>query len=76
MPSGGRVYSVEPSPHNAAKAYFTALRYQLGDWTPYIYRTEDFGRRWELITNGIPEDFPVRVVREDPEREGLLVAGT
>ena len=51
-------------------------RYQFGDWTPYIYRTEDFGRRWELITDGIPEDFPVRVVREDPEREGLLFAGT
>lgn len=76
LPEGGRVDSVEPSPHNAAKAFFTVLRYQLGDWTPYIYRTEDFGRRWELITDGIPEDYPVRVVREDPEREGLLFAGT
>jgi photosystem II stability/assembly factor-like uncharacterized protein len=76
MPSGGRVDSVEPSPHNAAKAYVTTMRYQMGDWTPYIYKTEDFGRRWELITDGIPDDFPVRVVREDPVREGLLFAGT
>lgn len=76
LPPGGRVDSVEPSPHNAAKAYISVLRYQLGDWRPYIYKTEDFGRRWEQIVDGIPDDFPVRVVREDPVREGLLFAGT
>lgn len=79
LPPGGRVDAVEPSPHNAAKAYIAVLRYQFGDWQPYIYKTEDFGSRWELLTdgeNGIPEDFPTRVVREDPVREGLLFAGT
>jgi len=79
LPPGGRVDAVEPSPHNAAKAYIAVLRYQFGDWKPYIYKTEDFGRRWELLTdgdNGIPHDFPTRVVREDPVREGLLFAGT
>ena len=79
LPPGGRVDAVEPSPHDAAKAYIAVLRYQLGDWKPYIYKTEDFGRRWQLLTdgrNGIPDDFPTRVVREDPVREGLLFAGT
>ncbi len=79
LPPGGRVDSVEPSPHNAAKAYIAVLRYQFGDWNPYIYKTEDFGRRWQLLTNGrngIPADFPTRVVREDPVKEGLLFAGT
>jgi photosystem II stability/assembly factor-like uncharacterized protein len=79
LPPGGRVDAVEPSPHDAAKAYIAVLRHQLGDWKPYIYKTEDFGRRWQLLTdgrNGIPEDFPTRVVREDPLREGLLYAGT
>jgi photosystem II stability/assembly factor-like uncharacterized protein len=76
LPQGGRVDSVEPSPHNAAKAYITVMRYQFGDWRPYIYKTEDFGRRWEQIVDGIPDDFPVRVVREDPVRNGLLFAGT
>jgi hypothetical protein len=52
------------------------LRYQLGDWQPYIYKTEDYGKRWTFITNGINTDYPVRVVREDPEKEGLLFAGT
>lgn len=79
LPPGGRVDAVEPSPHDAAKAYIAVLRYQLGDWKPYIYKTLDFGRRWQLLTdgeNGIPGDVPTRVVREDPEREGLLFAGT
>ncbi len=79
LPTGGRVDSIEPSPHDAAKAYIAVLRYQFGDWNPYIYKTDDFGRRWQLLTNGrngIPEDFPTRVVREDPVKEGLLYAGT
>ena len=48
----------------------------MGDWQPHIYRTNDLGKTWKKITNGIPNDFPVRVVREDPDREGLLYAGT
>ena len=76
MPFGGRIDSVEPSVHEAGKAYFTSLRYQLGDWTPYIYKTTDYGKNWQLITKGIPTDYPVRVVREDPDRAGLLYAGT
>ena len=79
LPPGGRVDAVEPSPHDAAKAYVAVLRYQFGDWKPYLYKTEDFGRRWQLLTNGrngIPADFPTRVVREDPVKEGLLFAGT
>lgn len=79
MPLGGRVDAVEPSPHQLGKAYVSVLRYQLGDWKPYIYKTEDFGKNWELLTNGengIPNAYPVRVMREDPDREGLLYAGT
>ena len=79
LPPGGRVDSVEPSHHDPATAYIAVLRYQLGDWKPYIFKTGDFGRQWELLTdgrNGIPGDFPTRVVREDPVRAGLLYAGT
>ncbi|WOJ95442.1 hypothetical protein R0137_09235 [Congregibacter brevis] len=78
-PKGGRVDSVEPSHHDPAVAYVAVLRYQLGDDKPYAYRTTDYGKRWTLMTdgkNGIPADYPVRVVREDPVRPGLLYAGT
>ena len=79
LPEGGRVDCVEPSGHVEGKAYTTILRYQLGDFKPYIYKTEDYGQSWTLLTpgdNGIPEGYPTRVVREDPEVEGLLYAGT
>ncbi|MEM9379781.1 MAG: hypothetical protein AAGB93_07495 [Planctomycetota bacterium] len=76
---GGRVDAIHASAHSASKAYIAVLRYQLGDWKPYIFRTDDFGASWELLTdgtNGIPADHPTRVIREDPLREGLLFAGT
>ena len=50
------------------------MRYQLGDWSPYIYRTKNYGQSWELIVNGIPNDYPVRVVREDPIKKNWLDA--
>ena len=79
LPPGGRVQNIEPSPHRAGTAYVAIYRYLLGDFAPYIYRTDDFGKSWTRLTdgsNGIAKDEPTRVVREDPERAGLLYAGT
>jgi len=79
LPPGGRVQNIEPSPHRKGAAYYTVLRYLLGDWKPYIFKTDDYGKTWVNLTdgaNGIPADEPVRVVREDPSRAGLLYAGT
>jgi hypothetical protein len=55
------------------------LCYQLGDFQPYIWRTDDYGKTWARLTNGtngIPNNHPTRVAREDPDREGLIYAGT
>ncbi|MCP4727726.1 MAG: hypothetical protein GY863_21985, partial [bacterium] len=79
LPPGGRVQTIEPSPHRPGKAFFATYRYLMGDWKPYIYKTMDYGETWSLLTNGengIPADFPTRVIREDTDREGLLYAGT
>jgi photosystem II stability/assembly factor-like uncharacterized protein len=79
LKTGGRVAWIEASPHRKGSAYFTVYRYLLGDYAPYVYLTEDYGKTWKNLTdgkNGIPSDWPVRVVREDPDREGLLYAGT
>lgn len=79
LPPMGRVETIDVSPHQASKAYFAAYRYLLGDFEPYIYKTEDYGQTWTRLTdgtNGIPADYPTRVIREDPAREGLLYAGT
>jgi len=79
LPEGGRVAWIEASPHRAGSAYYAVYRYLLGDYAPYLYRTDDYGKTWTRLTdgkNGIPADWPTRVVREDPDREGLLYAGT
>lgn len=79
LPPGGRVQNIEVSPHRRGSAYVAVYRYLLNDWQPYIYRTDDYGTTWKRLTdgrNGIPADYPTRVVREDPDREGLLYAGT
>ena len=79
LPPGGRVQFIEASPHRKGSAYFAVYRWLLGDYQPYIYRTDDYGQTWTRLTdgnNGIPVDWPTRVVREDPDREGLLYAGT
>ena len=76
---GGRVQYIDPSPHRKGAAYYAVYRYLLGDFKPYIYKTENYGATWTLLTdgkNGIPADWPTRVVREDPVRAGLLYAGT
>jgi photosystem II stability/assembly factor-like uncharacterized protein len=79
LPEGGRVTWIDASPHRRGSAYFTVHRYLLGDYAPYIYRTDDYGQTWTKLTtgtNGIPADWPTRVTREDPDKAGLLYAGT
>jgi photosystem II stability/assembly factor-like uncharacterized protein len=79
MPPEGRIQNIDVSPHRPGKAYVAGYRFLLDDYRPYLYRTEDYGETWTLLTpgdNGLPADHPTRVVREDPGREGLLYAGT
>jgi photosystem II stability/assembly factor-like uncharacterized protein len=67
------------SPYSAARAYAVIHRYRMDDWRPYIYRTDDYGATWKLLTdgtNGIPSNYPTRTLQEDPARKGLLYAGT
>lgn len=79
LPEGGRVQYIDASPHRKGAAYYAVYRWLLGDYQPYIYATNDYGKTWTRLTDGkkgIPADWPTRVVREDPDREGLLYAGT
>lgn len=71
-----QVNAIELSSHKAGKAYVAVTGYKLNDYAPYIYKTENYGKRWKRIDKGLPDDAFVRVVREDAEREGLLYAGT
>ncbi|HSM61512.1 MAG TPA: hypothetical protein VK849_11970 [Longimicrobiales bacterium] len=70
------VNSIEVSPHDPGTAWVVITRYKFNDFTPHVFRTRDYGRSWQRVVAGIGEEAWVRVVREDPERRGLLYAGT
>jgi len=76
MPKWGMVNSIDQSPHNPGTAYMAVTRYKLDDFKPYLFKTDNYGKSWKLISRGIPEDAFTRVIREDPMKKGLLYAGT
>ncbi|MEW5899989.1 MAG: glycosyl hydrolase [Acidobacteriota bacterium] len=76
LPKWSLISMIELSSFDPASAYLAVDRHELDDFKPYIYKTEDFGKTWRLIVSGLPKNTFVRVVREDPERKGLLYAGT
>ena len=75
-PELNMINSIDPSPFKKGKAYVAATSYKFGDYTPYLYKTEDYGKSWSLITDGINSNYYTRVIRSDKKREGLLYAGT
>ncbi len=77
MPPFSWVSWVEASTYDPAVAYAAFDRHTQGDFAPYIYRTADFGRTWTRIAR--PEQGmrgQAWVIKEDPEKPGLLYAGT
>lgn len=67
---------VETDPFKKGAAYFVGTRYKSDDFAPYIYKTEDYGKTWKLIVNGIDKMHFSRCLRADQNRPGLLYAGT
>ena len=76
LPEWTMINSIEPSPFDAGTCYVAGTRYKLGDYTPYLFKTTDYGATWKTITNGIAKEDFTRVVRTDPGQKGLLYAGT
>jgi photosystem II stability/assembly factor-like uncharacterized protein len=71
-----KLAQMDASHFDTASAYAAVNRFRLDDLRPYIYRTHDGGATWQKIIIGLPDNEPVNTVREDPERKGLLFAGT
>jgi photosystem II stability/assembly factor-like uncharacterized protein len=76
LPEWMQINSIEASPNDPATAYVAATMYKHDDNRPYLYRTNDYGKTWKKIVTGIPETTFTRVIREDPNKRGLLYAGT
>ncbi|NQZ43427.1 MAG: glycosyl hydrolase [Flavobacteriaceae bacterium] len=75
-PKLNMINCIEPSPFKKGTAYVAATAYKFGDYTPYLYKTEDYGKTWTTITKGIAKSHYTRAIRSDKVREGLLYAGT
>ena len=76
MPEWGTVSMIDPSPHDAGRAYLAVDRHKLDDVAPHAWKTLDAGKTWTSISAGLPDGAVTHVVREDPVRPGLLFAGT
>lgn len=76
LTSWSKVTQISASHFDDQTAYISVSRFRIDDLRPYMYRTHDGGKTWKSITAGLPSDAPVDTVREDPERKGLLFAGT
>ena len=70
------INAIEISPHDPGTVYLAVQGFKLNDFSPYIYKTTNYGKSWKRIDTGLPPDTFVRVVREDPAQQGLLYAGT
>ncbi len=70
------VKRIEASRFDARRAYVAIDGHRSDNMAPHLYVTDDQGQSWRAITNGLPEQGPVRSIREDPANPDLLFAGT
>ncbi|HVA65015.1 MAG TPA: hypothetical protein VNF74_14920, partial [Terriglobales bacterium] len=76
LPAESWVSTIEPATSDAGTAYLTSQRHMWDDFHPYVYKTTDYGQTWQPLTNGLPEDAYVNVIRQDPSDPNLLFLGT
>ena len=76
MPEWMMINCIEIDPFTNGGAYIVGTKYKTGDYKPYIYKTENYGKTWKLLVNGIGNEDFTRALRADPKRKGLLYAGT
>lgn len=76
LPKWIQINSLEPDPHHDGGCYVAATMYKSGDYKPYLLRTKDYGKTWQMINTGIADNHFTRVIRSDPQKQGLLYAGT
>ncbi|TLF46432.1 WD40/YVTN/BNR-like repeat-containing protein [Maribacter aurantiacus] len=77
LPKWGTIANIEASRYKKGSAYITVDLHQMGDFDPYVYKTEDYGQTWKLISDTVPKSVHsfAHVIKEDPKREGMLYLG-
>lgn len=77
LPKWGTIANIEPSRFTKGTVYISVDLHQMGDFDPYVYKTEDYGQSWKLISGSIPKSVHsfAHVIKEDPKRQGMLYLG-
>jgi hypothetical protein len=77
LPKWGTIANIEPSRYTKGTVYITVDLHQMGDFDPYVYKTEDYGQSWKLISGSVPKSVHsfAHVIKEDPKRKGMLYLG-
>ena len=77
LPKWGTIANIEPSRFGKGTAYITVDLHQMGDFDPYVYKTEDYGNSWKLISSTLPKSVHsfAHVIKEDPKQKGMLYLG-
>ncbi len=77
LPKWGTIANIEVSKYKKGTVYITVDLHQMGDFDPYVYKTEDYGQHWKLISGNVPKSVHsfAHVIKEDPKREGMLYLG-
>ena len=75
-PKNNMINCIDVDPHHPGGVYVAATAYKFGDYTPYLYKSRDYGQTWTVITSGIEKNDYTRAIRADLVRPGLLYAGT
>ncbi|HAV29030.1 MAG TPA: glycosyl hydrolase [Saprospirales bacterium] len=75
MPKYLMINSIDPNPFDASSCYVAGTMYKSGDYKPYLFKTDNYGKSWTQITTGIPNDHFTRVLRSDKSQKGYLYAG-
>ncbi len=76
IPKWLMINCIEPDPFDKQSCYVAGTLYKGGDFKPYLLKTENYGKSWKMITNGIPSEHFTRAIRVDPNQEGVLYTGT
>ncbi len=76
LPKWAMINSIEPSRYNPGTCYIAATKYKLGDFNPYLFVTDNYGKTWNQINSGIEKEHFTRVLKEDPKNESILYTGT
>ena len=76
VPQYTYVSRIEASHFSEGRAYVTLDGHRNDDFNPYVYATENFGKKWKYIAKGVPDGSTANVIREHHRNENLLFIGT